>query len=200
MSWPEKWELSGTNWSNADSRSWGFTIGGDKTGHSASAGNPGIAKATAFADLSGYGGNKHWATVGRTFTIPDQYDDDRMGKLSISKADLQGEVWGVGATGEVNVNLTVVNKSKDITRSVESEKFVQDVAWAQEIDKDLDASIDINLYPGDEYLAKVSLDVIAEINTLVGGVGSADCGPFDGDDNNDRGLRVWGFVLEPYDE
>ncbi|MEF8882314.1 MAG: hypothetical protein V5A34_07325 [Halapricum sp.] len=192
--WKDEAEIDWTDYSDTGSDSWGWSFGGDKTGQSASTGDPAIAEATAFADISGYGGNTHWASIGSTFKIPGSLNDERMSSVQ-PDADIQGEVWGVGAVGKLTVELVVDNLSKDIERSEQLKKYYHDKAWAQEFDDSIDGSIDINLYPGDTYRAKLVLETKAKIQTLVGGVGSADCGPFDGDDRN-RGLRLGGFTLD----
>lgn len=192
--WKDEYEIDWTDYSDTGSYSWGWTFGGDKTGQSASTGDPAIAEATAFADISGYGGNTHWASIGSTFKVPDSKDSERMSSVQ-PNADIQGEVWGVGGVGELTVDLVVKNLSKDIKREKQLNRYYHDLAWAQQFDDPVNGAIDMNLYPGDTYRARLDLDTTAKIQTLAGGVGSADCGPFDGDDRN-RGLRLWGFTLD----
>lgn len=173
---------------------WGITVGGDKCGSDAETGYPGVAKATAFADVAGVGEVKRWAKTGKVVQVLDS-TDDCLASISVD-GNVRGQAFGIGGTGTVAAYLVGKNVDRGYKSSTRVAFHQATGFWTDFFDSSLEGSIDLNIYPGDTYEIEVRLVTSA---FLAGGanLASGDAGPYDGDGGK---LTLDSINIDYYDE
>lgn len=177
---------------------WGIVPGAHRCGSDSDPSN-GKAEATAFAEVSGLGSVKRWATVGTVVeaSAPSYSNEDVIGGTISVHGDLKGEVMGfVDATGTVDVYLhayDLSNNNQSTAHIAHHEGFVLSIVTFDHL---LQGDVHMTFYDGHLYLFEVEVMAEAFIAGPYGGA-SGDAGPFDGDGGD--GVSVDRFLIE-YDE
>jgi len=179
-----------TNVSDSGGSSWGFTVGNNKCGADGEDGYYPFIQATSFAEFAAAGAVKRWSATGLNFTANDPSGNNRdcLARVEVD-AHLEGETYGSGGTGKVDVELVLKNYDKNIEEThiiAHHESTALNIDW---FDEDISDSSTFNMYHGDEYLVELRLKTEAYLPSPYT-MGSGDAGPYDGDGDSFQGLTV----------